>query len=120
MLLLSCLVKFLVAVRTCFVADRWTALVTQVRKFTTLWPASWVCSVDRSRSSKSAEVRRIWDVYDQQLGWVYAEDAISVDRAIALGDVSSAWLAWSESVERALLNAFCLAGGPVPEKGFCV
>ena len=42
----------------------------------------------------------------------------SVDRAIALGDVSSAWLAWSESVERALLNAFCLAGGPVPEKGF--
>ena len=108
------------AVRTWFVADRWTTLVTQVRKFTPLWPASWVSSVDRSRSSKSAEVRRIWDVYDERLGWVHAEDALSVDRAIALGDVSSAWLAWSESVERALLSAFCLAGGPVPEKGFCL
>ena len=30
------------AVRTWFVADRWTALVTQVRRFTPLWPASWV------------------------------------------------------------------------------
>ena len=91
-----------------------------MRRFTPLWLASWVSSVDRSRSSRSAEVRRIWDVYGEQLGWVHAEDAISVDRAIALGDVSSAWLAWSESVERALLNAFCLAGGPVPEKGFCL
>ena len=52
------------AVRTWFVADRWTALVTQPRRFTPLWPASWVSSVDRSRFSKSAEVRRIWDVYD--------------------------------------------------------
>ena len=108
------------AVRTWFVADRWTALVTQVRRFTPLWPASWVSSVDRSRCSKSAEVRRIWDVYDERLGWVDADDALSVDHAIASGDVSSAWLAWSGSAERALLSAFCLAGGPVPEKGFCL
>ena len=50
------------AVRTWFVADRWTAFVTQPRGFTPLWPASWVSSVDRSRFSKSAEVHRIWDV----------------------------------------------------------
>ena len=51
---------------------------------------------------------------------VDADDALSVDNAIASGDVSSAWLAWSGSVERALLSAFCLAGGPVPERGFCL
>ena len=80
------------AVRTWFVADRWTALVTQPRRFTPLWPASWVSSVDRSRFSKSAEVRRIWDVYDERLRWVDAGDALSVDSAIASGDVSGAWL----------------------------
>ena len=51
------------AVRTWFVADRWTAIVTQPRWFTPLWPASWVSPTDRSRFSKSAEVRRIWDAY---------------------------------------------------------
>ena len=50
--------------------------VTQPRRFTPLWPASWVPSVDRSRNSKSAEVRRIWDVYDERLGWVDADDAL--------------------------------------------
>ena len=105
------------AVRTWFVADRWTACVTQPRRFTPLWPASWVPSVDRSRTSKSAEVRRIWDVYDERLGWVDADDAFAVDSAIASGDVSGAWLAWSNAAERTLLSAFCLAGGPVPERG---
>ena len=106
------------AVRTWFVADRWTACVTQPRRFTPLWPASWVPSVDRSRSSKSAEVRRIWDIYDERLGWVDADDALTVDSAVASGDVSGAWIAWSNAAEGALLSAFCLAGGPVPERGF--
>ena len=78
------------AVRTCFVADRWTARVTQPRRFTPLWPASWVPSVDRSRSSKSAEVRRIWDIYDERLRWVGADDASIVDGAVASGGVSGA------------------------------
>ena len=108
------------AVRTWFVADSWTAFVTQPRRFTSLWPASWVSSVDKSRFSKSAEVRRIWDVHDERLRWVDAGDALSVDRAVASGDVSGAWLAWSNAAEGALLSAFCLAGGPVPEKGFCL
>ena len=108
------------AVRTWF-ADRWTAAcVTQPRRFTPLWPASWVPSVDRSRNSKSAEVRRIWDVYDERLGWVDADDAFTVDSAVASGDVSGAWIAWSNAAERALVDAFCLAGGPVPERGFCL
>ena len=69
-------------------------------------------SVDKSRFSKSAEVRRIWDVYDERLRWVDAGDALSVDRAIASGDVSGAWLAWSNAAEGALVNAFC--------RGFCL
>ena len=108
------------AVRTWFVADWWTACVTQPRRFTPLWPASWVPSVDRSRSSKSAEVRRIWDIYDERLGWVDADDAFTVDSAVASGDVSGAWIAWSNAAEGALVDAFCLAGGPVPERGFCL
>ena len=83
------------AVRTWFVADRWTARVTHPRRFTPLWPASWVPLVDRSRSSKSAEVRSIWEIYDERLGWVSADDAFYVDGAPASGDVSGAWIAWS-------------------------
>ena len=94
--------------------------MTQPRRFTPLWLASWVPSVDKSRSSKSAEVRRIWEIYDERLGWVSADDAFSVDGALASGDVSGAWIAWSTAAERALADAFCLAGGPVPERGFCL
>ena len=88
-------------------------MFTQPRRFTPLWPASWVLSVDRSRNSKSAEVRRIWDVYDERLGWVDADDAFTVDSAVASGDVSGVWLAWSNAAEEALVDAFCLAGGRV-------
>ena len=35
------------AVRTWFVAEWWTARLTQPRRFTPLWPASWFPSVDK-------------------------------------------------------------------------
>ena len=94
--------------------------MTQPRRFTPLWPASWVPSVDRSRTSKSAEVRRIWEIYDDRLGWISADDACCIDDALASGDVSGAWLAWSNAAEEAMVDAFCLAGGPVPLRGFCL
>ena len=47
------------AVMSWFGAERWTAKVTQPVRFTHLWPASWVSTVDISRDSKSAEVRRV-------------------------------------------------------------
>ena len=50
------------AVRTWFAAERWTDQVTQPCRFTPLWLALWVHSVDKSRSSKSAEVRKIWEI----------------------------------------------------------
>ena len=34
--------------------------------------------------------------------------------------VSGAWVTWSAAAERALVDAFCLAGGPILEKGFCL
>ena len=36
------------AVRTWFAAERWSAQVTQPRRFTPLWLAFWVPSVDTS------------------------------------------------------------------------
>ena len=30
-------------------------------------PASWLPAVDKSRSSKSVEVQRVWEVYDERL-----------------------------------------------------
>ena len=30
------------------------------------------------------------------------------------------WVAWPIAPESALVDAFCLAGGPVPERGFCL
>ena len=113
-------VQLHLAVRTLFAAESWSAQVTQPRRFTPLWPASWVPSVDKSKRSKSAEVRRIWEIYDERLGWVSADDACCIDDALASGDVSGAWVAWSTAAERALVDAFCLAGGLVPERGFCL
>ena len=81
------------AVRTWFAAERWTAQVTQLCWFTPLWPALWVSSVDKSKGSKSAEVRRIWEICDDRLGWISADDACCVDDALASGDVSGAWVA---------------------------
>ena len=81
-------------------------------------PASWVLAVDRSRNSRSAEVWRIWEVYDERLGLVHAHYMQVLEDALASGDVSGAWLAWSSAAERALVEAFCLAGGPIPDHGF--
>ena len=104
------------AVRTWFAAERSSARVTQPRRFTPLWLAFWVPSVDRSRGSKSAQVWRIWEIYDDRLGWIGADDACCIDDASE--DVSGAWVAWSSAAERALVDAFCLADGPIPERGF--
>ena len=52
-----------------FVAGRWSE-VTQPVWFSPLWPASWVSAVDKSRKSKSAEVREVWEVYDHGLQFV--------------------------------------------------
>ena len=65
------------AVRTLFDCCRWTCSVTQVVQRTPLWPASWLPAVDKSKGSKSVEVRRVWDIYDERLHFVSRQDAFS-------------------------------------------
>ena len=55
------------AVRTLFDCCRWSYRVTQPVQRTPLWPASWLPVVDKGRGSKSVEVQRVWEVYDERL-----------------------------------------------------
>ena len=49
-------------------------------------------------------------------------DSSTQPTPMEIGAVMStcAWFAWSAAAERALVDAFCLAGGPILEKGFCL
>ena len=105
------------AVRASFLYSRWTCRVSQPVRCTPLWPASWLPALDKSRESKSVEVQRVWDVYDERLQFMSREDALNLDEALLNGDVSSAWMVWSSAAEKALADAFQLAGGPVPSRG---
>ena len=49
------------AVRALFDYGRWSCSVTQPVRFSPLWPAFWLPAVDKSRGSKSVEVRRVYD-----------------------------------------------------------
>ena len=53
------------AIRALFDCGRWESWVTQPVQCTSLWPASWLPAVDKGRGSKSGEVRRVWEVYDE-------------------------------------------------------
>ena len=46
---------------------RWSARACLPVWFSVLWLAAWVACSDRSGGSKSVEVRRIWEVYDESL-----------------------------------------------------
>ena len=50
-----------------FSMGRWSAGACLPFRFSILWPAAWVACFDKSPSSKSAEVRRIWMVHDESL-----------------------------------------------------
>ena len=78
------------AVSAYFDCQRWTGRVTQPIERTPLWPASWLPAVDKSRSSKSVEVQRVWEVYDERLQFMSRQDALLLDAALAAGDVSDA------------------------------
>ena len=82
-----------------------------------LWPASWLPAVDKSRGSKSVEVRRVWEIYDERLQFMSRQDALLLDDFIGAGDVSHAWLVWSGAVESALVDAYRFSGGPLPSRG---
>ena len=47
------------------VADGSVGLRSSVQR-THLWPASWLPAIDKSRGSKSVEVQRVWEIYDER------------------------------------------------------
>ena len=106
------------AVRASFSLGRWSARACLPVRFSVLLPAAWVACLDKSRSSKSAEIRRIWEVYDESLLLVHPAFWEGVYSALVAGDVSSAWSIWSFSAEVSLVRAFVNAGAPFPEDGF--
>ena len=105
------------AVRTLFDCCRWTCRVTQPVQRTPLWPAPWLPAVDNGRGSKSVEVQRAWEVYDERLQLMSRQDALQLNESLDAGDVSRAWLVWSGAAEVALADAFRFSGGPVPTRG---
>ena len=105
------------AVRTLFGCCRWSGRVTQPVQRTSLWPASWLPAIDKSRSSKSVEVQRVWEVYDERLQFLSRHDALLLDESLDAGDVSRAWLVWSRAAEAALADAYRFCAGPIPCRG---
>ena len=100
-----------------FHGEGWSAKVTQPCRVTPLWPASWTSAVDKSRNSRSAEVRDIWDIYYHILQFIPGDDAGGIDGALIDRDADLAWETWSTAAECALATAFRDAGGPVPFGG---
>ena len=105
------------AVRALFDYGRWESWVTQPVHCTPLWPASWLPVVDKTRGSKSAEVQRVWETYDERLQFMSRRDASLLDESLDRDDVSLAWAVWSRAAESALTDAFQFSGGPLLSRG---
>ena len=56
-------------------------------------------------------------MYDERLKVVDAQTVLSLEAGLAANDPSAAWVVWSQAVEWALADAYCLAGGPMPLGG---
>ena len=80
------------AVRTHFEYSRWVSGFSQPVQRTPLWPASWLLVLDKSRGSMSAEVQRVWGIYDDRLQIMTWDDALGLDEALEVGDISRAWI----------------------------
>ena len=73
--------------------------------------------VDKSRGSKSVEVQRVWEIYDDRLQYMSGQDASLLDQSLDRSNVSLAWSVWSRAAESALVDAFRFSGGPIPSRG---
>ena len=98
------------AVRTLFDCCRWTSQATQRVLLGCLL-------LMRVAGSKSVEVQRGWEVYDERLQFVSLQDALHLDESIDAGGVSRAWLVWSGAAEAAVADAYRFSGGPLPSRG---
>ena len=64
----------------------------------------WVSAVDKTRTSGSAEVRDIWEIYHKCLEFLPIGSALAIDDALAGRDVQLAWTGWSTAAENALAS----------------
>ena len=78
------------AIRASFSVGRWSATVCLPVRFSVLWPAAWVSCVDKSRGSKSVEIRRIWEVCDESLSFVRPTFWRGIRSSLLAGDVLGA------------------------------
>ena len=106
------------AVRALFDCCRLTCRVTQPVQRTSLWLASWLPAVDKGWGSKSVDVRRVWEVYDDRLQFMSQQDSILLSDSLDVGDVSQAWFVWSRTAETALADACCFFWWPCLLSGF--
>ena len=95
----------------------WTCRIAKPIQRTALWPDAWLSAFYKSRGSNSVEVQRVWEVYGDWLQFMAAPDALRLDDAFRREGVSDGWMVWSGAAETALADAFCFAGGPVPDRG---
>ena len=101
------------AVRTVFDCCRWTCRVTQPVQRTPFGPPLGCLLLIRVGRSKSVEVQRVWEAYDERLQFMSRQDALLLDEALGADDVSMAWAVWSRAAESALLDAYRFSGGPL-------
>ena len=96
---------------------RWSARVTKAKTYTPVWPALWLPALDKSKTSPNKEVQEVWKVNDERLKVIDMDTVRSLEGSLGASDPSAAWMTWSNAVERALADAYCLAGGPMPLGG---
>ena len=108
------------AVRASFHLSCWSAESNLPARYSALWPACWTGVTDKSRNSGSAEVRRIWEVYDEQLQRVSRVCRDHTATVPGAGVVSEAWRIWSLSAEVSLVRTCLLTGGPASACGLKV
>ena len=70
------------------------------------------------RGSRSVEVQRVWEVYDERLQFMSRHDAIQLDESLDSGEVSRAWLVWSGASETALADTYQFCGRSYSDQGF--
>ena len=105
------------SVKACLEVGSWSAHVTKARTYTPVWPALWLPALDKSKTSPNKEVQVVWKVFEERLKLVDLDCVQCLEANLAAGDSSAAWDTWAKAAERALADAYCLAGGPMPLGG---
>ena len=64
-----------------FGLERWSAVVSQHAVYSPVWLPCWPALTDQSRSSKSVEAGRIWEIYDGRLQFIAGQDVVAINTA---------------------------------------